>query len=193
MKKQRTHGPFNLILADPPWKFRDKCNSGKRGASHKYPVMKLADLKALPVPTLAAENCLLAMWWVSAMPKEAIELAESWGFKVKLMLGFNWEKLTKTGKRSFLMGHYTRGGSEGCLFAVKGSPKIVNHSVRQVIIAKQRAHSQKPDETRERLVQMMGDVPRAELFAREKVPGWKSWGNEIESDFEIWDWTIEKP
>jgi N6-adenosine-specific RNA methylase IME4 len=176
---------YSLIYADPPWSFRDKCNSGKRGASHKYPVMKLADLRALPVPTLAAENCLLAMWWVSAMPKEAIELAEAWGFKVKLMLGFNWEKLTKKGKRAFLMGHYTRGGSEACLFAVKGSPKIVNHSVRQVIIAKQRKHSQKPDETRERLVQMLGDVPRLEMFARETTTGWDVFGNQVEGSIQL--------
>lgn len=180
-----THQKFSLIYADPPWQFTDKCNSGKRGACHKYPVMKLADLKALPVPTLAAKDCLLAMWWVSAMPKEAIELAEAWGFEVKVMLGFDWVKVTETGKPAFGMGHYTRAGAEACLFAVKGGPKIVNRSVRQVITSPLRKHSQKPDEARDRLVQMLGDVSRIELFARERFEGWEAFGNQVEGSIEL--------
>jgi site-specific DNA-methyltransferase (adenine-specific) len=31
----------------------------------------------------------------------------------------------------------------------------------------------------------MGDLPRIELFARQKNNGWDSWGNEIESDIEL--------
>ena len=52
-------------------------------------------------------------------------------------------------------------------------------------MSKIREHSQKPDEARDRIVQLFGDVPRIELFARQKVDGWDSWGNEIESDIEI--------
>ncbi len=43
-------------------------------------------------------------------------------------------------------------------------------------------HSKKPAETRDRIVELMGDLPRIELFARQKVPGWDVWGNEVESD-----------
>ena len=67
-------GKYNLILCDPPWNYRDKCNSGDRGAGHKYDTMTLTDLKRLPVWDLADDNCLLAMWWVPPMPREALEL-----------------------------------------------------------------------------------------------------------------------
>lgn len=41
-------------------------------------------------------------------------------------------------------------------------------------------HSKKPDEVRRRIERLMGDVPRAELFAREVHPGWVCVGNEID-------------
>lgn len=34
-------------------------------------------------------------------------------------------------------------------------------------------------------VMLAGDVPRAELFARQRVPGWSAWGNEVECDFAL--------
>jgi N6-adenosine-specific RNA methylase IME4 len=37
-------------------------------------------------------------------------------------------------------------------------------------------------EVRDRIVELMGDVPRIELFARAKTEGWSVWGNEITSD-----------
>lgn len=33
-------------------------------------------------------------------------------------------------------------------------------------------------EIRDRIVELMGDLPRIELFAREAAPGWDVWGNE---------------
>jgi N6-adenosine-specific RNA methylase IME4 len=54
-----------------------------------------------------------------------------------------------------------------------------------VIMSPVREHSRKPVEARERIVQLMGDVPRVELFARQKAPGWDAWGNEVESDLEF--------
>lgn len=39
-------------------------------------------------------------------------------------------------------------------------------------------HSKKPDETRRRIVELLGDVPRIELFARQRADGWDTWGNE---------------
>ena len=44
----------------------------------------------------------------------------------------------------------------------------------------QAEHSRKPDEVRGWLVDLYGDVPRIELFARTSVPGWISCGNETE-------------
>ena len=46
-------------------------------------------------------------------------------------------------------------------------------------------HSRKPKETRDRIVRLVGDLPRLEMFARQSVEGWDVWGNEVESDGEV--------
>ena len=46
-------------------------------------------------------------------------------------------------------------------------------------------HSKKPNIVRKKIVELMGDVPRAELFARLKVPGWDAWGNQVECDIQL--------
>lgn len=172
---------YEIIYADPPWTYRDKANAGERGAEYKYPCMTVAELCALPVWELAAPDCLLAMWHVPPMPAEALRVIDAWGFELKTFKGFTWHKLTVTGKDHFGMGNWTRANSEDCLFAVRGRPQRVNKGVRQMIHAPVREHSRKPDEARERLVTLMGDVPRVELFARQATDGWDVWGNEIEN------------
>lgn len=177
---------YNLILCDPPWNYRDQCNSGKRGASHKYPTMKLADMKRLPVWDLAADDCMLAMWWVPPMPREALELIEAWGFRLHNFKGFTWGKTypKQTEKIVLGMGHMTRSNSEDMLFAVKGKmlPRL-DASISQLqIFPRPPVHSAKPPEFRDLLVRLVGDVPRIELFARDSAPGWHSFGNECKND-----------
>ena len=53
-------------------------------------------------------------------------------------------------------------------------------AVHQFIISPIEQHSKKPDEAREKIVALMGDLPRIELFARQRTPGWDVWGNEVE-------------
>ena len=173
---------YDVIYADPPWSYKDKCNSGNRGAEFKYPCLELSDLMQLPVKSLAADNCILLMWWVPPMPIEALKLVEAWGFTFKNMKGFTWHKKTKTGLDHFGMGSYTRANSEDCLIAIKGKPKRESASVRQIIESEVRAHSQKPDVTRDRIVQLAGADKRfLELFSRQEVSCWDCWGNEISS------------
>jgi len=168
---------YGLIYADPAWRYRDKCNSGKRGACHKYEVMDLKAIMALPVREIAAEDCLLAMWWVAPMPAEALAVVAAWGFRLVTTKGFTWHKRTKNGKSHFGMGNLTRANTEDCLFAVKGKIRRASASVRQFMDSPMGRHSEKPAEARDRLVQLMGDIPRIELFARERFDGWDAWGN----------------
>lgn len=81
-------GKYTLIYADPPWAYRDKAADGDRGAGFKYPVMNVLDICRLPVWELAAEDCLLAMWWVPTQPVEALKVMEAWGFRLMTMKGF---------------------------------------------------------------------------------------------------------
>ena len=106
---------------------------------------------------------------------------QAWGFKYKTV-AFCWSKHTKNGKKVKNLGRWTMGNVELCLLGVKGKPKRQVKNVYQLVEAERTKHSKKPDEVRKRIVQLMGELPRVELFAREKTPGWDVWGNEVESD-----------
>ncbi|WP_336709735.1 MULTISPECIES: MT-A70 family methyltransferase [unclassified Cedecea] len=176
-------GKYSLIYADPPWSYRDKAADGDRGAGFKYPVMSVQDICRLPVWELAADNCLLAMWWVPTQPAEALKVVDAWGFKFMTMKGFTWNKCGKrqADKLVLGMGHMTRANSEDCLFAYKGNlPQRMNAGIVQSFTAPRLEHSRKPDHVREKLVQLLGDVPRIELFARQSSHGFDVWGNESE-------------
>ena len=77
------------------------------------------------------------------------------------------------------LGHWTRANAEICIIATKGKPKRISKSVHSIIDAPVEEHSKKPDEIRDRIVELMGDLPRIELFARAETPGWDVWGNEV--------------
>lgn len=114
------NGKYTLIYADPPWSYRDKAADGERGAGFKYPVMNVLDICRLPVWDLAAEDCLLAMWWVPTQPAEALKVVEAWGFKLMTMKGFTWHKTNKhKGNSAIGMGHMTRANTKtACLRCV---------------------------------------------------------------------------
>ena len=118
------------------------------------------------------------MWATYPKMQEALDLIEAWGFTYK-SIAFQWIKQNRSGNGYFFgLGRWTRGNSEPCLIAVKGKPKRISAGVGQLVFAPLRKHSQKPDEVREKIVELMGDLPRIELFAREAAPGWDAWGDE---------------
>lgn len=173
---------YNIIYADPAWKFNNKKTGGnmKSGAGQHYHVMTLEDMKALPVQDIAADDCVLIMWWVGAMPQEAIDLAHAWGFTLKNMNGFVWVKLTSRLLAFFGMGHWTRAGSESAIIATKGKPKAASKNIRAVRHEPVGRHSEKPAVFRDDIVELCGDLPRIELFSRHRVLGWDHWGNEVD-------------
>ena len=172
---------YNVILADPPWSFRAWSSKGMgRSAEQHYPTMRLEDIKALPVSDFAAGDCVLFLWATFPMLKEALKVAEAWGFVYKTV-AFTWVKENRKSPGLFWgLGYWTRANAEVCLLATRGSPKRQSAAVHQVILSPVERHSKKPDEVQERIVTLMGDVSRVELFARQETPGWDVWGNEVE-------------
>ena len=172
---------YNVILADPPWSFRAWSSKGMgRSAEQHYSTMRLEDIKALPVADLAAEDCVLFLWATFPMLKEALEVIDTWGFTYKTV-AFTWVKENRKSPGLFWgLGYWTRANAEVCLLATRGSPKRQSAAVHQVILSPIERHSKKPDAVRERIVALMGDVTRVELFARQETPGWDVWGNEVE-------------
>lgn len=171
-----------MIYADPPWRYQTW--KGQGVAERHYPTMPLEDIKAMPVDRLAGKDCALFLWATCPMLPEALEVIRAWGFTFKTV-AFTWIKLApKADSIYWGMGYWTRSNAEVCLLATRGQPRRQAKNVHQVIISHVEEHSKKPDEARRRIVALMGDVPRVELFARQTAPGWDVWGNEIQSSIE---------
>jgi N6-adenosine-specific RNA methylase IME4 len=111
--------------------------------------------------------------------KEAFQVIDAWGFNY-ITCGFTWVKQNPKNKGIYSgLGHWTNGNAELCLFAKKGQPKRIQKNVKQIILSPRGKHSVKPVEARNRIVQLLGDLPRIELFARHQSVGWDCWGNEV--------------
>ena len=177
---------YKIIYADPPWAFNFQKRNGlsEEAKGKLYPTMKAKDIVALPVDKIADEDCVLFLWVMNSELPLAFECIKAWGFKYKTV-AFNWTKTTKTGKHHFGGGNWTRSNPELCLLATKGKPKRMSASVRELVVSPLREHSRKPDEIRDSIVELCGDVPRVELFCRHPAQGWDVWGNEVESDFDF--------
>lgn len=186
---------YSIIYADPPWSYDDK-SLNRGGAERHYPTMSIEEICALPVANQCAENSILFLWGTWPKLFEASAVIDAWGFKYKT-LAFLWVKAnrsTEIGQSMFFaeeppvfwgMGHWTRSNTEPCLLAVRGKPKRISGGVHQVVYASVAEHSRKPDEVRTRIVDLCGDLPRLELFARRRTAGWDAFGNEIEESIAL--------
>lgn len=176
-----TRKKYSIIYCDPPWSYQDTQKAGGTaffGASVRYNTMNNKDIANLPIGDLADNNCVLFMWATSPLLPEAFDTIKSWGFKYKTV-AFCWSKITKKYLRVSNMGRWTMGNIELCLLGVKGKPQRIVKNVKQYVEAIRTAHSKKPNEVRNRITTLMGDLPRIELFAREKSEGWDCIGNDI--------------
>lgn len=176
-----TNNRYSIIYADPPWAFRVWSDKGKgRSAENHYPTMSKTDIQNLPIPRICKKDCVLFLWVTAPCLEQGLELIRAWGFTYKTV-AFTWVKQNKKSDSFFTgMGYYTRSNAEYCLLATKG--KILerkSRDVHSVVCSRIERHSKKPNEVRDRIVQLFGDIPRIELFAREYADGWHCWGNEV--------------
>ena len=179
---------YSILLADPPWHYKvwREAGQGRTAATH-YPVMSTEQIGAIPVKDIAAKDCALFIWATWPNLLDALTVINAWGFEYKTC-AFVWIKQLRSGWGLHMgLGHWTRANTEVVLLATRGNPKRVNKSVRQTVLAPLREHSRKPDEVHHKIVDLMGDLPRIELFARRKPADekWDVWGNEVVSDIEL--------
>jgi site-specific DNA-methyltransferase (adenine-specific) len=194
---------YKIIYADPPWSYNDRVYTAKGDGKfysledYHYKTMSVKEICELPVNKMTDENCILFMWATFPNLKEALQVIEAWGFQYKT-LGFSWIKTnqrqnlnqmaffpTDTIDVFFGIGHYTKSNCEVCLIGTKGKPEIVSNYVSSVVIAPRGKHSKKPNEVRNKIVELCGDKPRIELFARQAHTGWDTWGNQVENSINL--------
>lgn len=203
----RPHGGFDLIMADPPWRFETRSDKGlEKAPQAHYDCTPLDWIKAMPVLVLAADDCLLWLWATNPMLPQALEVMAAWGFD--FCTAGTWAKRTVRGKDAFGTGYVLRSSNEPFLIGKRGAPKttratrstVVSYEVEGgrdstgqadfergagewcgtvTVEAKIREHSRKPDEAFRAAEMLMPEARRLELFSRESRSGWASWGDEV--------------
>jgi site-specific DNA-methyltransferase (adenine-specific) len=187
---------YAVIYADPPWDTRytgggfgcaaywreGKLVNHKPSVSVelKYSTMTDKEIMELSVKGIVMDDALLFIWCIDSRIPILPELMTAWGFEFKT-LAFIWHKtgqVSLTGENA-PFGPLPRHSCEYCFMGKRGKWIGRNIDVRQFLNAPRREHSRKPDEIRGRIVELVGDVPRIELFARRRVAGWDAWGDEL--------------
>lgn len=185
-----TNNKYQVIYADPPWKYGGSGGTKWYPASEYYDTMTFDELKEFGehVRNITdVDNCLLFMWVVSSELPRCIEVAESWGFKY-ITVAFVWHK------RRANVGNYTMSGCELCLLFKRGkipADRVRNPGQKQFIETieyddfveeKITRHSAKPEEVRTRIEKMYPISKKIELFARTSKEGWDCFGNQAPDD-----------
>ena len=181
-----TNKKYNIIYADPPWAYKTYSKKGQTKANGSmlphYNTMTLEELKKMGtiIQNITAEEAILFMWVTFPSIEQAFEVIKAWGFTYKTC-AFCWVKQNPKSDGIYSgIGHWTNANAELCLLATKKKfPKRKSKKVKQIILAHRERHSKKPDETRNRIVELVGNLPRIELFARQEAEGWDCWGNEV--------------
>ena len=175
----KSNKKYQIILADPPWSYRNKKTGGsmQSGAVNKYPVLSLEQICNLPISKISDKNSVLFLWVTCPMMQEGMSVMRAWGYSYKTKI--YWRKIMSLG-----MGFWFRGQVEELWLGVKGKVPAFRIQTANFIQTKALQHSQKPEEAR-RIIEQVKLSPRIELFARQKTEGWDVWGNEVESDIDL--------
>ena len=167
---------FDLILADPPWRYSFSRSLSRR-VENQYPTMRVEDICALRVP--AADDSVLYLWATAPKMREALRVMEAWGFEYKTHA--IWTK-TRLG-----MGYWFRNQHGLLLVGVRGkvSPPVPPVRTSSLIEGRHLAHSKKPESVYFMLERQHPEKSKVELFARNEREGWAHWGNELPTNIEI--------
>jgi N6-adenosine-specific RNA methylase IME4 len=165
-------GKYNVIYADPPWKY-DFGFDIYGAADRHYHTMSIEDLCKLPVGEIVEDNAVLFLWVTSPKLFEAPAVIKAWGFEYKT--SFVWDKV------KHVMGHYNSVRHEFLLVCVRGSFPKQNDKLHDSVISIERPdnHSEKPEYFRKLIEEMYPKSKKVELFARTVPDGWDVWGNEL--------------
>ena len=183
---------YKVIYADPPWHYGSKSAVNNSSGSEikplkdQYTTTKTKDLCNMDVKSICEDESVLFMWVTDSHLPDALEIIKAWGFKYKT-IAFNWVKTTSKGNYCKNVAPWTMKSSEICLIATRGAmtKHKIKNNVESLVFSERTKHSKKPDEVRERITDLFGDVSRLEMFARTSASGWDVFGNEAPNSIEI--------
>lgn len=180
---------YGVILADPPWDYR---NGGNGRARAHYSLMTVDEICNIPVSSFAKDDCVLILWSTWPQVSGAMQVITAWGFEY--VTGFPWIKLYEPPITDLFGNHklrptwgtgaWVRGCSEPVFISRRGNAGPPEKHWMG-LISQRMEHSRKPDDIHEYAESFPG--PYLELFARRIRAGWDVWGNEVDSSIEMED------
>lgn len=183
---------YKVIMMDPPWAYTGDPDKPQAAGKH-YNMMSYDELAAMPVRERIVTPGVVLVWATSPKLDEAVDLIRAWGLHYR-GIAYVWVKTTESGKIIHGQGvrpSFTKPTTELVLIGSTGKTgrtlPIFNEGQGQVVLAPKGRHSEKPEEVRWRVEELFGDVPRLEMFARCKFPGWDTWGLEADGPMEAVD------
>lgn len=165
-------GKYRVIYADPPWKYGNTMPDYMGVQDDHYKLMTIQEICSLPIRSIAEDDAVLFIWVTSPILEESFKVINAWGFEYKA--SFVWDKVKHN------MGHYNSVRHELLLVCTRGSCQPDVQKLFDSVVTEERTeHSKKPETFRSIIDTIYPYGNRIELFAREKINGWNSYGNEI--------------
>lgn len=169
---------FDVIMMDPPWQLASA--NPTRGVALGYTQLSDSHIHNLPIPKLQT-NGFLFVWVINAKYKLAIDLMESWGYRI--VDEVVWVKMTVNRRLAKSHGYYLQHAKEVCLVGKRGSDPVgLQKTVASdIIFSERRGQSQKPEEIYELIEELVPNGKYLEIFARKNNLRnyWVSVGNEV--------------
>ena len=189
---------YEIVLADFPWPYTT-CGTAKL----PYACMTEQECADFDWSRWLAPRCVLFVWVTGPKLDLQFRCVEAWKRRHGLRyigVPYKWIKTTRAGAPIGAAGPRPTlvkplGEDVIALTNVKRGrpfPLLTEAQVQwcddsdcisdahEVLASKPRRgeHSRKPAIVRDKIVGLLGDRPRVELFARERVEGWGGWGDE---------------
>lgn len=184
-----TDSRYDVIVADPPWSYRNWSDAKSGAASAAMTVQPEANIAQIPVAQWAARDCVLLCWGTWPKLPEALRVIEAWGFE--WVTACPWVKTTPpSADISTGIGFWFQSTSEVLIVAKRGDPRTKRYPIlglmsgdeRQFYYPVSRKHSRKPEDIYDWIEVRCGSPESTrylELFATRQRPGWTCWGSEL--------------